>query len=163
METYGTLLPGLKVIQHITFPDYRGSFQESWKSANDGMRGTFRQLNQARSKRGVLRGLHRQDQTKLVMPVTGKIFDVAVDVDTKEWFGVELDHTSALLIPPHYAHGYLVLSDEAIVQYVVDTPYGHAKEQIFHWNSFGISWPLTITPILSKKDEGADHLTKSNS
>ena len=156
MKTYGTLLPGLKIGMHITYPDNRGSFHEAWKTSTDGMRGTFRQLNQAISTRGVLRGLHRADQSKLVMPITGKIFDVAVNVDTKEWFAVELDKNSALFIPPQYAHGYLVLSDEAIVQYIVDGPYDTSKEESFLWDSFGINWPLTTTPILSKKDAGIE-------
>jgi dTDP-4-dehydrorhamnose 3,5-epimerase len=147
-----TLLPGVKLIQHTKYSDNRGDFCELWKSSNDNMRGTFRQINLATSNFNVLRGLHRQNQTKFVMPVVGRIFDVAVDVDTGEWFGAVLDKDSALLIPPQYAHGYLVLSDFAVVQYVVDAPYNKSEEENFRWNSFDIEWPTQQPPILSEKD-----------
>jgi dTDP-4-dehydrorhamnose 3,5-epimerase len=147
-----TLLPGVKLIQHTKYSDNRGDFCELWKSSNDNMRGTFRQINLATSNFNVLRGLHRQNQTKFVMPVVGRIFDVAVDVDTGEWFGAVLDKDSALLIPPQYAHGYLVLSDFAVVQYVIDAPYNKSEEENFRWNSFDIEWPTQQPPILSEKD-----------
>jgi dTDP-4-dehydrorhamnose 3,5-epimerase len=146
------LLPGLEIIKHTKYSDYRGDFCELWKTATDNMRGTFRQLNAATSKRNVLRGMHRQDQTKLVMPVIGTIFDVALDPETGKWFGIQLDNSCALLIPPQYAHGYLVLSDTAIVQYIVDAPYNKSKEENFNWNKYGIEWPIKGYPILSEKD-----------
>jgi dTDP-4-dehydrorhamnose 3,5-epimerase len=146
------LLPGLQIIQHLKHADSRGDFCELWKINNDNMRGAFRQLNVASSKQNVLRGMHRQNQTKLVMPVYGRIFDVALDPETGNWFGIFLDQSNALLIPPQYAHGYLVMSDTAIVQYVVDAPYNKLEEENFNWNSYGIDWPITSTPILSAKD-----------
>lgn len=146
------MLPGLKIIQHTRYADHRGDFCEFWKSTEDGLRGTFRQLNLARSKKNVLRGMHRQDQTKLVMPVSGEIFDVALNPETGEWFGIVLDSSKGLLIPPEYAHGYLVLSDTAIVQYVVDVPYNKEKEENFKWDDYNIEWPLSQPPILSEKD-----------
>ena len=146
------MLEGLKVIQHTKHRDSRGDFCELWKSSNDCMHESFRQLNIATSKQHVLRGMHRQDQTKLVMPVYGEIFDVALNPETGEWFGIVLDQNSALLIPPQYAHGYLVLSDIAIVQYVVDAPYNKQKEENFKWDSYRINWPITQSPILSEKD-----------
>lgn len=146
------LLPGLEIIKHTKYSDYRGNFCELWKTATNNMQGTFRQLNSATSKRNVLRGMHRQDQTKLVMPVTGTIFDVALDPETGKWFGIQLDDSRALLIPPQYAHGYLVLSETAIVQYIVDAPYNKSKEENFNWNKYGIEWPIKGYPILSEKD-----------
>jgi dTDP-4-dehydrorhamnose 3,5-epimerase len=95
--------------------------------------------------------MHRQNQFKLVMPVYGRIFDVALNPASGEWFGIELDENKGLLIPPQYAHGYLVLSDTAVVQYVVDRPYNPAEEENFKWNDYGIAWPI-LDPILSKKD-----------
>jgi dTDP-4-dehydrorhamnose 3,5-epimerase len=86
------------------------------------------------------------------MPVYGSIFDVALEPESGKWFGIFLDNTNALLIPPQYAHGYLVLSDEAIVQYVVDAPYNKAAEENFTWNKYGIEWPVDGSPHLSKKD-----------
>jgi dTDP-4-dehydrorhamnose 3,5-epimerase-like enzyme len=91
----GEMLPGLKIVEHIKHKDDRGDFSELWKTANDNMRGTFRQLNCATSKQYVLRGMHKQDQTKLVMPVDGEIFDVALDPVTGKWFGILLDNSES--------------------------------------------------------------------
>lgn len=146
------MLPGLEVIQHKKYTDSRGDFCELWKSTKDNMRGSFRQLNLATSSKYVLRGMHRQDQTKLVMPIYGEIFDVALNPETGEWFGVVLNQSNGLLIPPQYAHGYVVLSDTAIVQYVVDAPYNKEKEENFKWNDYEIEWPISQLPILSEKD-----------
>jgi dTDP-4-dehydrorhamnose 3,5-epimerase len=151
------MLPGLQIIEHKKHKDSRGDFCELWKITNDDMRGPirdgwpFRQLNIATSSKNVLRGMHRQNQFKLVMPVYGRIFDVALNPASGEWFGIELDENKGLLIPPQYAHGYLVLSDTAVVQYVVDRPYNPAEEENFKWNDYGIAWPI-LDPILSKKD-----------
>ena len=153
MNTAGIMLPGLQVIKHSKYGDSRGNFYETWKTLNDDMRGTFRQLNTATSCKDVLRGMHRQNQYKRVMPVYGKIFDVALDTVTKQWFGIELDDQTGLLIPPQYAHGYLVLSDIAIVQYIVDAPYNKEQEENFKWDQYGIEWPIEGTPILSEKDK----------
>jgi dTDP-4-dehydrorhamnose 3,5-epimerase len=147
-----TTLPGVEVLARHWFSDQRGTFSEAWKSSDDKMRGAFRQMNIATSHRGVLRGMHRQNQTKLVMPITGKIFDVVLNPETSEWFGVELEFGQSLLVPPQYAHGYLVLTDTAIIQYIVDAPYDPDAEESFKWDSFGIEWPLVIAPILSRKD-----------
>ena len=146
------LLPGLQIIQHLKHADSRGDFCELWGINNDNMRGTYRQLNIATSKQNVLRGMHRQNQTKLIMPVYGRIFDVALYIETCNLFGIILYQTKALLIPPQYAHGYLVMSDTAVVQYVVDAPYNKLEEENFNWNSYGIEWPIVGTPILSAKD-----------
>ena len=152
MKTYGESLPGVEVITHTKFKDSRGDFCELWKSDSDKMRGTFRQINLASSKYNVLRGMHRQDQSKLVMPLFGEIFDVALDVESKKWFGVVLDNTTALFIPQQYAHGYLVLTETSLVQYVVDMPYNKPLEENFRWDSYSIVWPTPFVPILSDKD-----------
>lgn len=153
MKTYGEILDGLEIIHHIKHQDSRGYFTEMWKSTKVPIRGDYCQLNLAKSKRNVLRGMHRQNQTKLVMPVSGVIFDVALEPESGRWFGIELDDATALCIPPQYAHGYLVLSDEAVVQYIVDAPYNKAEEENFKWNEYNIEWPLVGQPILSGKDE----------
>ena len=153
MKIHGELLPGVRVIKHTKYADERGNFTETWKIQSDDMRGEYRQLNTAVSNQFVIRGMHRQNQTKLVMPMDGVIFDVALNTDNGEWFGIELDHTCALLIPPQYAHGYLVLSDESIVQYIVDAPYNKAAEENLKWDAYGIEWPLDGDPILSAKDQ----------
>jgi dTDP-4-dehydrorhamnose 3,5-epimerase len=152
MKTYGELLPGVEIVTHTKHKDDRGNFCEIWKITHDKMRGAFRQLNVATSKHNVLRGMHRQNQSKLVMPLQGIIFDVALDPVSGKWFGVELDDSCALFIPPEYAHGYLVLSDTSIVQYVVDAPYNKSEEENFRWDQYNIEWPIQEDPILSKKD-----------
>lgn len=146
------ILPGVSIIQHTKHVDDRGHFCEVWKSSTDSMRGTFRQLNLASSKFNVLRGMHRQDQSKLIIPLVGTIFDVVLNPETKEWFGIHLDSNTALFIPPQYAHGYLVTSETAIVQYIVDAPYNKEKEENFNWNRYGIVWPVSDPVILSGKD-----------
>ena len=151
-KTFGELLPRLQIINHTKYKDSRGDFCELWKINNDSMRGDFRQLNIASSACDVLRGMHRQNQTKLVMPVHGQIFDVALDPESGKWFGIFLDVSNALLIPPQYAHGYLVMSATATVQYIVDAPYNKDEEENFNWNNYGIEWPIKGNPILSEKD-----------
>lgn len=153
MKIHNELLPGVEIIQHTKYSDYRGSFTETWKIENDKMRGTYRQLNTAVSVQFVVRGMHRQDQYKLVMPILGRIFDVALEPETGRWCAVELDDTCGLLIPPQYAHGYMSLSEKSVVQYIVDKPYNKAIEENFKWNDYGIAWPTSIAPILSEKDK----------
>ena len=153
MNYVGTPLPGVVIIDRKLFRDHRGYFTESYKTSADNMRGMFRQLNTAQSTKNVLRGMHRQDQTKLVMPVYGTIFDVALDPETGQWFGAELDNSKAMFIPPQYAHGYLALSELSIVQYIVDAPYNRDAEETFAWDKYGIEWPITGNPILSDKDD----------
>ena len=144
--------PGLKLISHLRHCDERGYFTTLTNTDVDGMRGSFRQLNIARSRYNVLRGMHRQNQTKLVMPIVGEIYDVVLNPETGDWRGFKLDSEKALIIPPQYAHGYLVLSEYAIVQYVVDARYNPSEEENFKWNEYGIAWPILGDPILSDKD-----------
>jgi dTDP-4-dehydrorhamnose 3,5-epimerase len=153
MKIYNTLLSGVEIVNHTKFSDNRGNFCETWKIDNDTMRGSYRQLNTATSTQFVIRGMHRQDQYKLVMPVVGKIFDVALNPETGEWCAVELDENISLLIPPQYAHGYMSLSEKTVVQYVVDKPYNKSLEENFKWDGYSIQWPTSITPLLSEKDK----------
>lgn len=146
------LLPGVKLITHIRHCDERGYFTVMTNTDVDGMRGNYRQLNIAKSKYNVIRGMHRQNQTKLVMPIVGEIYDVALNPETGDWCGVKLNSETALMIPPQYAHGYMVLSEFALVQYVVDARYNPSEEENFKWNEYGIDWPILGDPILSAKD-----------
>lgn len=150
--TVGKMLAGLQIIQHTKHKDTRGDFCELWKINEDGMRGDFRQINLASSYKNVLRGMHRQNQTKIVMPIVGTIFDVALNPETGEWFGIHLNPNCGLLIPPEYAHGYLVTSESAIVQYIVDKPYNTLKEENFNWSAYDIDWPTKEFLLLSAKD-----------
>ena len=132
METEYTTLLGVLVVRPRIFKDERGFFLESWNQHEFdqavGREVRFVQDNHSRSKRGVLRGLHYQvapaSQAKLVTVMQGKIFDVAVDIrpDSEtfgKWIGEELcgDQRSSLWIPEGFAHGFVVLSEEADVLY----------------------------------------------
>jgi dTDP-4-dehydrorhamnose 3,5-epimerase len=164
-----TAIPDVLVIEPKFFGDDRGFFFESFNE-NDflkaiGKKITFVQDNHSLSKKGVLRGLHyqmQQTQGKLVRVVKGAVFDVAVDLRESsatfgKWVGVGLsaDNKKQLWIPQGFAHGFLVLSDEAEFLYKT-TDYWHAaSEQCVVWNdpTLKIQWPnIGIEPILNSKD-----------
>lgn len=149
-------IKGLKVIEPTVFGDDRGYFMETY-NYNDfaaaGIDCQFVQDNQSASKKGVLRGLHFQKQypqCKLVRVVRGTVFDVAVDLraDSKtygKWYGVELsaENKKQFLIPEGFAHGFLVLSEEAEFCYKVNDFYHPNDEGGMAWNDpeIGIEWP----------------------
>jgi dTDP-4-dehydrorhamnose 3,5-epimerase len=148
------------------YGDERGFFLESFNErdfARAGIDARFVQDNHSRSARGVLRGLHYQQehpQGKLVRVVRGRIFDVAADVRLGsptfgKWVGVTLDEESkqSLWIPPGFAHGFCVVSDEADVVYKATDFYTPSDEKGIIWNdpSLAIEWPCK-NPTLSAKD-----------
>ena len=163
-------IEGLYVIEPTVFKDERGYFVETY-TQNDmkeaGLDMVFVQDNQSMSTRGVLRGLHFQKQFpqgKLVRVVRGKVFDVAVDLrsDSKtygKWFGVELsaENMKQFYIPEGFAHGFLVLSDEAEFCYKCTDFYHPGDEGGLAWNDpeIGVEWPLEegVDLIISEKDQ----------
>ena len=163
-------IEGLYVIEPTVFKDARGYFVETYNQ-NDmkeaGLDMVFVQDNQSMSTRGVLRGLHFQKQFpqgKLVRVVRGKVFDVAVDLrsDSKtygKWFGVELsaENMKQFYIPEGFAHGFLVLSDEAEFCYKCTDFYHPGDEGGLAWNDpeIGVEWPLEegVDLIISEKDQ----------
>ena len=163
-------IEGLYVIEPTVFKDERGYFVETYNQ-NDmkeaGLDMVFVQDNQSMSTRGVLRGLHFQKQFpqgKLVRVVRGKVFDVAVDLrsDSKtygKWFGVELsaENMRQFFIPQGFAHGFLVLSDEAEFCYKCTDFYHPGDEGGLAWNDpeIGVEWPLEerVDLIISEKDQ----------
>ena len=127
MEIFETGIAGLKLLKPRVFPDERGYFFESYNETRFPKESQFTwvQDNESKSSKGVLRGLHYQTgihaQAKLVRAVVGNIYDVAVDIRPDsatygKWYGVELsgENKLQLLIPRGFAHGFLVLSDEAL-------------------------------------------------
>lgn len=168
-------IEGLCVIEPSVFGDERGYFMETYNQ-NDmkeaGLDMVFVQDNQSMSKKGVLRGLHFQKQYpqgKLVRVVRGEVFDVAVDMRRTsntygKWFGVILnaDNKKQFYIPEGFAHGFLVLSDEAEFCYKVTDFYHPNDEEGIAWNDpdICIKWPGVIGGkledgtelILSEKD-----------
>ena len=163
-------IEGLYVIEPTVFKDERGYFVETYNQ-NDmkeaGLDMVFVQDNQSMSTRGVLRGLHFQKQFpqgKLVRVVRGKVFDVAVDLrsDSKtygKWFGVELsaENMKQFYNPEGFAHGFLVLSDEAEFCYKCTDFYHPGDEGGLAWNDpeIGVEWPLEegVDLIISEKDQ----------
>ena len=149
-------IEGLKVITPTVFGDERGYFMETY-NYNDykaaGIDQEFVQDNQSSSKKGVLRGLHFQKefpQGKLVRVISGRVFDVAVDLrkDSKtygKWFGIELskENGKQFYVSPGFAHGFLVLSDTAEFCYKVTDFYHPGDEGGVAWNDpdIGITWP----------------------
>jgi dTDP-4-dehydrorhamnose 3,5-epimerase len=165
-----TQIPGVLIVEPIVFGDDRGFFLESFnerKMRSIGIDAHFVQDNHSRSQRNVLRGLHyqlRQPQGKLVRVVSGRVFDVAVDLRRDspafgKWVGVELsaENKRMFWLPPGMAHGFLVLSDSADFLYKATDYYAPEFEQTIPWNDpdLGIEWPLKGQPVLSAKDSNA--------
>lgn len=161
-------LPGVLVLEPHVFGDERGFFVETFREGMlhaAGVREPFVQDNQSRSRRGTLRGLHYQlvqPQGKLVRVARGRVFDVAVDVRRGSshfgrWFGMELDDRDhrMLYLPPGFAHGFLVLSEEADFVYKCTDYYHPQSERGVAWNDpdIAIAWPEIRAPILSPKDQ----------
>jgi dTDP-4-dehydrorhamnose 3,5-epimerase len=164
-----TALPGVVIIEPKIFGDDRGHFFESFNendfcSAVDE-KVTFVQDNHSLSKKGVLRGLHYQlekTQGKLVRVCRGAVYDVVVDLRQSSptlghWMGLEVsaENKKQIWIPEGFAHGFLVLSDEAEFLYKT-TDYWHAaSEQCIVWNdsTLNIQWPsIGMEPVLNPKD-----------
>ena len=169
MEFKKTKIEGVYVIEPRVFKDARGYFFEVWKQSEfDANIGsvTFVQDNESKSSYGVLRGLHYQkgewSQAKLVRVTKGRVLDVAVDIrKSSPTFGqhvaVELsdENKRQFFIPRGFAHGLLVLSDEAVFTYKVDNVYAPHAEAGIRWNDpdVGIKWPIDLQRVLtSEKD-----------
>lgn len=169
MEYIETEIKGVYIIEPRVFNDARGYFFEAWKKEEFNEKVgvvNFIQDNESKSTKGVLRGLHYQKgdaaQAKLVRVIKGKVLDVAVDIrQSSPTFGkhvmVELsdENKCQLFIPRGFAHGFLVLSEEAVFTYKVDNPYAPQSEAGIRWNDpeLDIQWPVMSVEVLtSEKD-----------
>lgn len=164
-----TDLAGVLIVEPAVYGDARGYFMETFHKqefAAAGICDEFVQDNQSSSTRGVLRGLHFQKnhtQGKLVRVTKGEVFDVAVDCRPHsatfgKWVGVVLsaENHRQLYVPQGFAHGFLVLSDEAEFCYKCTDVYDHASEGGVPYNdaTIGIAWPDCGCPlVLSDKDK----------
>jgi dTDP-4-dehydrorhamnose 3,5-epimerase len=160
--------PGVILVKARRFEDHRGFFMENYKKSEFAVHGIpfgFAQTNYSYSVRGVVRGLHYQRppmaQGKLVMVLSGRIFDVAVDIREGsptygEWVATELsaDNGHLLFVPLGFAHGFQVLSEQAKVIYMVTEEYSREHDTGILWSDpeIGVEWPLP-DPVLSTKDE----------
>lgn len=172
MKIEPTHLSGVVLIHPVVYQDSRGFFTETYQARRYGEHGLpseFVQDNHSRSMQGTLRGLHlqlTQPQGKLIRVIEGAIFDVAVDIRVgspsfAQWVGVELtgENFKQLYVPPGFAHGFCVISDQADVSYKCTDYYLHGDEIGIAWNDpdIAIQWPIT-TPFLSPKDANAFRL-----
>ena len=175
MEYKQTEIKGVYIIEPHVFNDARGYFFEAWKNEEFQRyvgKINFIQDNESKSSYGVLRGLHYQkgeySQAKLVRVIKGKVLDVAVDIrKSSPTFGkyvmVELsdENKRQFFIPRGFAHGFLVLSEEAIFTYKVDNVYAPQHEASTRWNDedIHIEWPIETKDVLtSEKDLKASSL-----
>ncbi len=166
-------IPDVVFVKARRFPDGRGFFQEMYKAsafAEHGIPNIFVQDNLSHSEQGVLRGLHYQTaphaQGKLVMVLHGRVYDVAVDIRRGSptfgrWVGCELtaEGGEMLWVPPGFAHGFCVLSEEADLLYKVTDEYAPDCERGIAWNDpeIGVEWPVD-EPQLSPRDTGLPRL-----
>ena len=151
------------------FGDDRGFFTESYKKSlfvENGIKDEFSQDNHSKSTKGVLRGLHYQaepvPQAKLVRCVKGKILDVAVDIRKgSKTFGkwvkrvLSEENKQMLYLPEGFAHGFVVLSDEAEFLYKVSNEYSPKHDRGIRWNDpdIAVDWGIDFEPKLSEKDK----------
>ncbi len=167
-----TALPEVRLVRPRLFPDERGWFAEVLRTdwfAELGLPTAFAQVNQSRSVRGVVRGLHFQwdpPQGKLMRVVTGRAFMVAADVrpgspTLGQVVTVDASADEPLLFwaPATFARGFAALSDVAEIEYFCTAPYNPASETAVRWDDpdLGIPWPVT-DPVLSPKDASAGTL-----
>ncbi|HXW77313.1 MAG TPA: dTDP-4-dehydrorhamnose 3,5-epimerase [Candidatus Eremiobacteraceae bacterium] len=168
IQVRGTNFPEAKLYLPDVFEDDRGFFKETYsreKYAAAGMHDEWVQDSVSRSSRNVIRGMHYDMRmAKLVQVLVGRIFDVIVDVRPdsatyKKWQGFYLSAGNhlQLYVPKGFAHGFLALADDNVVQYKMTAHFDIAHERTMSWRdpSVGIAWPLVGEPRLSPKDAGA--------
>ena len=162
-------IPDVVLIEPKAFNDDRGYFMESYKRSDFeafGIKYDFVQDNHSKSRKGTMRGLHYQmepfAQGKLVRVVSGRIFDVAVDIregskDFGRWAGVELSAANKLMVfvPPGFAHGFLAMEDNTEVLYKATSEYSKEHEGGLRWNdpALGIKWPEEPTYVVKSDSE----------
>ena len=169
MKVTALKIPDVKLIEPDVFEDERGFFYESFNQQKFnkaiGQDITFVQDNHSKSKKGVLRGLHYQEepyaQAKLLRVISGEVFDVAVDIRKYsetygQWVGQILSATNKyqLWIPVGFAHGFLTISDEAELLYKTTMVYSKEHENIIVWDdsTLRVKWPFVDSIKLAAKD-----------
>lgn len=170
-------LPEVLLVEPRVFGDDRGFFYESWNRrafAAAGIDVDFVQDNHSRSRRGVLRGLHYQiehAQGKLVRATVGEVFDVVVDLRrSSPRFGRHVAVTLSaanrhmLWVPPGFAHGFVVVSEEAEFLYKTTDYWYPEHERTLLWNdpALAIAWPLSGSPTLAAKDAAGKPLAAAD-
>jgi dTDP-4-dehydrorhamnose 3,5-epimerase len=161
-------LPGAFLVDLAPIADERGFFARAYCAEEFAAKGLSTELRQCsvsyNTRNGTLRGLHYQgpphEEHKLVRCTSGAIFDVIVDIRPqsphyRRWFGTRLtaQNRRSLFIPPGFAHGFITLSDEAEVYYMISVPHAPEYAQGFRWNdpAFSIQWP-SAPSVISPRD-----------
>lgn len=179
MEYIATEIPDVWILNPKVFADARGYFMETWReadfNAHIGHDVHFVQDNQSYSSRGVLRGLHYQQgefsQAKLVRVLAGTVVDVAVDLrKDSPTFGkhvmVELsaENKRQLFIPRGFAHGFQVISEQALFTYKVDNIYAPQAERSIRYNdpTLNIAWPITDESLVQLSEKDLAHAVSFN-
>ena len=161
-----TSLDGVLVLTPKIFSDERGKYFTAMDSnfSKNTLLTIFHQHSHSISKSGVIRGLHYQypqEQTKLVRVVSGKSFDVIIDIRPKsnnfgKWYSVELSsrNRKQVFIPKGYAHGFMALEDETEIIYALGANYRRDAQHTIMWNDpdIGIDWPKGYNISISKRD-----------
>lgn len=174
MKKYSTGIPGVLILEPPVHGDHRGFFMETWrKEWFAGIEGAneFVQDNHSKSIQGTLRGLHyqtRHTQGKYIRVVKGEIYDVVVDLRKSsrtfgKWVGEMLsaENKKSLWVPPGFAHGFYVVSEEAEITYKCTDYYAAEHERTLLWSDpqVGITWPLIENKVvLSDKDRAGSNL-----
>jgi len=166
------------LIKPKAYEDNRGFFMESYKKSDftaNGINKDFIQENHSYSNSKVLRGLHYQikpfSQAKLIKCIKGSIYDIALDIRPnsatfKQYIKVELseENKQMLYIPEGFAHGFVVMSENAQIIYKTTKEYNPISERGIFWNDkdININWEIDFEPILSKKDENLPKFNEIN-
>ncbi|TGW14613.1 dTDP-4-dehydrorhamnose 3,5-epimerase [bacterium NHP-B] len=166
MNVRKTAIEGVLVFEPKVYPDVRGRFYEGWRAnayQEAGILDAFVQDNLSISKKNVLRGLHvHHRQGQMVSIIEGQVLDVVVDVRPHSptfrqhlCFELSSDTPQQIYMPPGYAHGFYVRSEQAILHYKATRYYDPSEEEGIAWNdpTLAIAWP-TGAPILSERDQG---------
>lgn len=167
-------IDGVMLVIPKVFNDERGFFLERYKKSEfkaNGIDVEFNQDNHSKSTKGVLRGLHFQafpkEQAKLVSCIKGEILDVAVDIRKNsptfgKWISEKLteENKHMLYIPAGFAHGFVVLSDEAELLYKASNEFSKEHDRGVLWNDpdINVNWGIDFEPILSEKDKNQPRL-----
>jgi dTDP-4-dehydrorhamnose 3,5-epimerase len=163
-----TPIEGVKLITLAPIRDDRGWFLKTFHAptfAAAGLETDFPESFVSLSKRNVIRGMHFQtpphDHAKIVRCVSGQVLDVALDIrkDSATYgqhitFTLDAEQPQAVYMPRGIAHGFLTLSDEAVLEYNTSTVHHPTSDSGIRWDSFGCDWPLPTPPTLSPRDQG---------
>jgi dTDP-4-dehydrorhamnose 3,5-epimerase len=164
MEFTNTVVRDCFLIKPKRFEDNRGFFQEAYRADNYNclIDSSWKQMNWSNSKKGVIRGIHYAEYSKLVTCVKGRVWDVVVDLrknssSYKKIFSSEINEFNGhqMYVPPGCGHGFLSLVEDSAVVYLQSGTFGKDRELTYKYDSLGVDWPFFIDYILSDRDSNS--------